>query len=178
MPATSLSEVKNIAPAVERAIAAAFASVGGKPVIPRSQEDDDDIFIIPNFNCGPSADHFFKRPDGHFDDDLFKDCTIEWNLSVPRLPDGRMPLETLASTYDLFSQELTRIKLAMDPSRWDFINGQLPFHKLTRIRPRGEQKGFEQESGSDGATIRFACWVGILPEAWPTDLNAYKTLTL
>lgn len=175
MPAKSLPEIKNMAPAVERALFAAFESVGGKPVIPRSREDNDEVHIIPNFNLGPAQGHVHRRPDGQYDYDLFQDCTIEWEMSVPRMPG--MSAETLVATYDLFSQELTRISLSLDPARWEFINGKLPFHKLTRIIPRGFQKGLDAERGEDRATSRWACWLGILPDAWPTDLNAYRDVT-
>jgi hypothetical protein len=176
MPATKLSEIKNIAEAVERALGATHAALGGKPTLPRSDEDNDELWTIANFNLGPAADHRFKRPDGEFDYDMYRDCVIEWELFVPRV--GALTRETFAATYTLLAQEVTRIRLAMDPARWGAINAQLAHHHLTKLVPLGTVQGFDSDRGEDRATVRFGCWVGIKPDAWPTDLTAYTNPTL
>lgn len=176
MPATKLSAVKNISEAIERALCAQHAALGGVAVIPRSNEDDDDVFIVPNFQLGPASGHRYKRPDGEWDYDLFQDCIIEWELSVPRLE--HFNRATMAATYTLFAQEVTRLRLAMDPSQWDALNARLPYHALSKLVPAGTTQGFDAERGEDRATVRFSCWVGILPTAWPTDPTAYTNPTL
>jgi hypothetical protein len=173
MPATKLSEIKNAAKAVEIALARAHASAGGKPVLPRSAEDNDDVWILPGFHLGPASGHRHKRPDGQWDFDLFRDCMIEFELSVPRV--ATTPKATIVATYELFDQEITRIALALDPARWGAINALLPYHALTKLVPAGITQGFDAERGEDRATLRYACWLGVRPEAWPTDLSAYST---
>lgn len=176
--ATKLSEVKNIAEAVERALVAQHAALGGTASIPRSTEDLDEVFIIPNFSLGAASGHRYQRPDGVWDYDLYQDCLIEWELSIPRIRDERTPAEVLAATYTLFAQECTRLRLAMDPAQWPALNARLPYHHLTKLVPGPTTQGFNADRGEDIATIRFACWVGILPTAWPTDLTAYTNPTL
>lgn len=176
MPATQLSEIKNIDEAIERALCAQHAALGGTPSVPRSDEDGDDLFIVPNFTLGAASGHRYKRPDGEYDYDLYQDCVIEWELSVPRL--AAFTPATFAATYTLLAQELTRLRLAMDPARWAALNGRLPYHHLTKLVPAGGSKGFNADRGEDMATLRFTCWVGIKPDAWPTDLVAYSDPTL
>lgn len=178
MPATKLSEVKNIAEAVERALVAQHQALGGAPSLPHSTDDNADLFIVPNFNLGPASGHRYRRPDGEWDYDLYQDCVIEWELSVPRLADARTPIETLAATYSLFAQECTRLRLAMDPAQWAGLNTRLPYHHLTKLIPGATTQGFNADRGEDMATIRWSCWVGILPTAWPTDAAAYTNPTL
>ncbi len=172
MPATKLSEVKNIAEAVERALCAQHAALGGAPAIPRSTEDNDEVFIVPNFNLGPASGHIYRRPDGVWDYDMYRDCVIEWELSVPRL-NSFSPI-TLAATYTLFSHECTRLRLAMDPARWAALNARLAYHHLTKLIPGATTQGFSAERGEDVATIRWLCTCSIKPDAWPTDLTAYS----
>lgn len=172
MPATTLAEIKNIAEAVERALCRVHETVGGAAVVPRSSGDNDDVFIVPNFSLGPATGHLYKRPDGKWDHDIFEDCLIEWELHVPRI--GSWTHETFTATYTLFAQECTRIRLAMDPARWDALNAELPWHHLTRLVPAGTTQGFDSDRGEDRATVRFRCMVGIRPDAWPVAGAAYN----
>jgi hypothetical protein len=176
MPATKLSEIKNLAEAIERGLSAQHQALGGAPMLPRSDEDNDDLFIVPNLTVGPASGHRYKRPDGEWDYDLFQDCVIEWELSVPRL--STFTRETFAATYTLLAQEITRLRLAMDPAQWAALNARLPYHHLTKLVPAGSTQGYNAERGEDMATLRFRCWAGILPTAWPTDLTAYTNPTL
>ena len=101
MPATQLSEIKNIDEAIERALCAQHAALGGTPSVPRSDEDGDDLFIVPNFTLGAASGHRYKRPDGEYDYDLYQDCVIEWELSVPRL--AAFTPATFAVTTDMWA---------------------------------------------------------------------------
>lgn len=176
MPATRLSEIKAFAPAVEAALGHVFELVGGAPVLPRSEEDAPELRITPQFTLGPATGHRYRRPDGRFDYDLFADCVIEWELSVPRIS-GAAPA-TLAATYTLFDQELARIALAMEPYRWAALNARLPYHAVSKIAPAGITTGFDAARAEDRASARYTCWLGIRPTAWPTSAEAYATLTL
>lgn len=175
--ATTLPEIKNYAEAAERALFKAHESVGGRPTMPRSDLDNDELWIICNFNRGPASDHRYRRPDGNWDRDTFRDCVIEWELSVPRIRES-WNRETFVATYSLFAQEATRIELAMDISRWEFLNAQLPFHHFTKLIPMGTVQGFDPSKGQDVATVRFGCWFAVKPDAWPLDPLAYTNPTL
>lgn len=176
MPAaTRLSEIKSFSDAVDHALTLQHAAVGGAPTLPRSDGDNDDLFIIPNFTLAPASSHLFRRPDGHWDHDMFPDCIIEWELSVKRL--SSFDHATFAATYTLLSQEVTRILLAMDPMYLGTINANLPYHHLTRLQPRGATQGFNSDRGEDMATVRFSCCLGIKPYAWPPAGEAYTNPT-
>lgn len=166
MPAaTHLAEVKNAQKAVEIALARAFAAVGGVPLLPRAEEDAEDLWILPTFTLGPASGHRYRRPDGVWDFDLFRDCVIAFELSCPRV--SAQPPATVAATYRLFDQEVTRVALALDPCRWAYLDEQLPYHALTALVPAGVVQGFDAERMEDRASVRYRCWLGVRPGAWP-----------
>lgn len=176
MPASNLVLIKNVADPVERALVAAFVAVGGSTILARSKADADEVWISPAFTLGPATGHLYKRPDGNWDYDLFSDCQIEWQGECLRHPET--PHEVVAGTYSLFTREMARIALAMDPSRWAAINAELPYHKLTKLIPAGESKGFDAERGQDRFTLRYTCHLGVRPDAWPAAGAGYTQITI
>lgn len=172
MPATRLSEIKNLSELVERALAAVHADVGGAAVLPRATEDHGDVLVYAIFNLGPATGHRYKRPDGQWDYDAFEQCVIEWHIAAPRLV-AQIEGPALAAVYTVLAREVARVHLAMDPARWDALNARLAHHHLTKLVPQGHVLGFDGDRREDTAVVRYGCTAWVKPDAWPVDLTAY-----
>ena len=90
--------------------------------------------------------------------------TLTLEVSVSR-DTARLPTD--GGTAGFLSQCRGRIRAAMMMSQWPFNDTNLPYYRVSEIRPMGTTTGFEQARNVDLVSMKFGVTFAIQPTAWP-----------
>lgn len=167
--ATNISQLRAADDAADTAIAAQLVAYGVPAHRPRATEDVPDIYAFPIFTLGLAA-HFHRTPIGGLEYDIWENCVVSIELFAPRVNNDPV---ILAGVYDTLGGIAVRVRHAMAPDRLDELNGRLPFHHITRLRPQPDVRGYDDERKLDRHELRYLCSIGVIKDCWPTDPAAY-----
>lgn len=90
--------------------------------------------------------------------------TLELRAEVPR-DTARSPTADVPS---FLAQLRGMIRAAFMRSQWPFQDSNLPYYRVSDIRPTGTIDGFDQVRNTDSVALRFQVTFAIQPTAWPT----------
>lgn len=140
-----LSQAKSKLPLLETAIA---LDVG--PAI-------DELTQIPSPTSWPAdqapPQEYFRYP-----------ATLGLEVNVPRDDNGA----TLPGVTTLLSQIRGQIRAAFMRVVFPFNDSNLPYLRVSDIRPAGSLTAWRRETNVDFTSLRFAITFSIQPSAWPT----------
>ncbi len=88
------------------------------------------------------------------------ELTVEVNRDT-----ARSPAEGVAN---FLAAIRGKVRGAFMRSQWPFQDSNLPYYRVSDIRPAGSVTGFDQTRNSDTSTLRFAVTFAIQPTAWPS----------
>ncbi len=129
------------------------------------------------FDLGPAIEGEFAQlkkpaswPDGMAPPQEYRryNATLEFRVQVPR--DDREP--TIAGVDSMLSQVRGKLREVMMQCVRPFNEINLPYYKVSRIRPDGASSGESKDANADRAFIRFALTFEIRPSAWPAWVEA------
>ena len=73
-----------------------------------------------------------------------------------------------AGVTSFLAQVRGMIRATFMKSQWPFYNTNLPYYRVSDIRPNGTTSGFDKERNVDTVILRFAITFAIQPSAWPS----------
>ncbi len=123
-----------------------------------------------DFQCGEAIDNltFLPLASGQttpVEQEYFRYTgTLELTVEVPR-DTARAPTDAVSSFLD---QIRGLVRAAFTRSQWPFQDSNLPYYRVSDIRPMGTTTGFNQVRNTDEVSLRFLITFAIQPTAWPT----------
>jgi hypothetical protein len=125
------------------------------------------------FDAGAALDEltFIPKPPGWPADQappqeyFHYDGTLEFRISVPRDRNEDNVPNPLVPTMMGYCRARLRnyFRLCVAP----FNATNLPYYRVSSIRPTGSQHGYESARNLDFQNVRFAVRFAIIPDAWP-----------
>jgi len=137
--------------------------------------DDDELPVLNvgvSFDIGPAIEGEFAQlakptnwPVGMAPpQEYFRyNGALEFRIDVPR--DEREPTTTGVDT--MLSQLRGKLREVMMQSVRPFTEVNLPYYKVSRIRPDGASSGESEQRNADRALLRYAITFEIRKDAWP-----------
>lgn len=154
----------------EIAAQAVVVSAGLVAYIQAVQSRMDLVYAGISFDAGAALDELIEtpKPAGWGDDPppqeyFHYDGTLDFRVSVPR-DKNQAPnpdVESLMSFYRARIRNFFRLSC----SPFTAIN--LPYYRVSSIRPQGGSHGYEAQRNLDFQNMRFAVRWQIAPDAWP-----------
>jgi hypothetical protein len=92
------------------------------------------------------------------------DATLEFRAEVPRDD----PAPTIEGVSSKLGEIRGKLREEMMQCVRPFTETNLPYYKVSRIRPAGSSYGENQQRNTDVAFIRYTLRLEIRPDAWPT----------
>lgn len=93
------------------------------------------------------------------------DAMLELALEVPR--DENDPTNPSPTVATLFAEIRGMIRNTFMQTCMPFDATNLPYYRVSRIKPMGCSTGFDRAMNQDFCRLRFAIRFAILPDAWP-----------
>lgn len=93
---------------------------------------------------------------------------LEFRVQVPR--DGETP--TIADLDNLMGQFRGQIRSAMMLCVMPFTDANLPWLRVSDIRPNGTSTGWDRDLNTDYCALRFTITFAIQPTAWPAWIES------
>ena len=169
MAAPTLAALLDFESAFEKAAQAILSTSGINGYISQQNEKVALVSTSLSFDTGPAIDELTILPlGGRSAQDLqdFFRYTGELTLEISVNRDtAQTPAD--AGTSGFLSQCRGRIRGAFMQSQWPFNDTNLPFYRVSEIRPAGTVTGFDQTRNADLVSIKFAITFAIQPTAWP-----------
>lgn len=170
MAARNLSELFDFEGAFERAAQTILTDAGINSFI--SQQNEKIPVINTQLFCdvGPAIDELTILPLGgqtsQQQQDYFRyTAGLTLQIEVPR--DTSLP-PNQAGVNSFLAQCRALVRAAFMMSQWPFRDTNLPFCRVSDIRPNGTVTGFNQQRNVDSTTLRFQITFAIQPTAWPS----------
>lgn len=168
MPAPSLAALLDFESQFESAAQAILASSGINAFISQHEAKLPPIATGISFDVGSAFDELTILPLGgqtvQQQQDFFRyqgSLTVEVSVSRDTSPD---PANGAAS---FLGQVRALVRAAFMQSQWPFQDSNLPWLRVSQIRPDGTTSGFQQVRNVDIVSLRFAVDYAIQPSAWP-----------
>ncbi len=170
MAAPSLAALLDFESAFETAAKTLLATSGINAFISQQAEKLPLINTGISFDLGAAYDELTILPQGgrsaRDQQDFFRyTASLEFMVSVNR-DTNRDPTQAGADSF--LGQIRGLIRGAMMQSQWPFRDSNLPYYRVSQIRPNGTSTGYEQERNVDLVTLRFQIDFAIQPAAWPS----------
>lgn len=89
--------------------------------------------------------------------------TLELEVQVNR-DTARSPVDEVGT---FLAQVRGLVRAAFLQSQWPFQDSNLPYYRVSAIRPTGTITGYDQPRNSDVVSLRFEITFAIQPTAWP-----------
>jgi hypothetical protein len=121
----------------------------------------DELTQIPapsNWPNGQAAPQEYFRYTGN----------LEFRVEVPRDASAA----TITGLDALLSQIRGQIRAAMMRCVMPFTQTNLPYYRVSDIRPNGTATGYEAQRNIDFCSVRFVITWAIQPEAWPAWIES------
>ncbi len=171
MPATNLPELFDFEGQFETAAQAILAASGIAAYISEQAVKLPLLNTGVGFDVGPAIDQltFLTKPtnwpaDREPPQEYFRYTgLLEFRVEVPRDQNGA----TLPGVDTLLRQVRGQIRSAMMLCVAPFNATNLPFYRVSDIRPNGTTTGYEAVRNIDFCSLRFAVTWAILSTAWP-----------
>lgn len=170
-PAPSLTALLDFETQFEAATQAILETSGIAAYVSEQQQKLPLIHTGINFECGPAIDQLTFLPLGgqptQVQQEFFRyQGTLEFMISVNR----DTPREgTDAGSTTFLTQCRGRIRAAFLQSQWPFDDTNLPYYRVSEIRPNGAASlTGDGALNTDIISLRFLVTFAIQPGAWPT----------
>jgi hypothetical protein len=123
------------------------------------------------FDTGPALDQLTILPIGgqspnRFEQEFFR-YTGTLTLEVTSNRDTAQQPTDLGVVTTFQAQLRGRVRAAFMQSQWPFQDGNLPFYRVSEIRPAGTTTGFDPARNLDTVRLAFVVTFAIQPTAWP-----------
>ena len=170
MPATSLTQLFDCEGQFEAAAQAVLATSGVNAFISQSTKQLPLINTGVNFDLGPALDELTFLPQGgqsgtSSEQEYFRYTgTLELRVEVNR-DTAKQPIDGAVS---FLATVRALVRGAFMRSQWPFDDTNLPFYRVSDIRPNGSTDGFDVVRNVDMSALRFEVTFAIQPTAWPT----------
>lgn len=170
MAAASLAALLDFESAFEAAAQAILTSSGINAYVSQQAQKLPPISTRLSFDTGPAYDELTLLPQGgqasQQEQDFFRYTgvlNIEISVSRDQAPDPNQ-----SGALNFLGQLRGLVRATFMQSQWPFQDSNLPYYRVSQIRPDGTSTGFEQKRNVDLVTMRFAVDFSIQPTAWPS----------
>lgn len=169
MAAPSLAALYDFESAFESAAQAVLQTSGINAFVSQQQAKLPIIYTGISFNVGAAYDELTILPIGgraarDLQDYFRYSGGLELEISVTR-DQAKDPDQAGALSFLGQVRGLARGAFMM--SQWPFNDVNLPYYRVSNIRPDGTNNGFDVRRNVDLVTLRFAVDFAIQPTAWP-----------
>ncbi len=170
MAAPSLAALLNFEDQFEDAAQAILESAGVVSFVSQSKDKLPLINTGVGFECGAALDQltFLPLASGQTqpsEQEYFRYVgNLELRIEVNRDTE-RAPLE---STYNFLGTIRGLVRGSFLYSQWPFDDTNLPWLRVSDLRPNGSSTGFEAARNIDSFIQRYQVTFAINPAAWPT----------
>lgn len=171
MAAPSLAALLDFESQFETAAQAILADAGIYAVISQQNEKTPGIFTGVGFDTGPALDQltFLPLASGQtpppYQEYFRYTGSLELEVAVPR-DSVRQPTEDGVDSF--LGQVRGLIRGTFLRAIWPFDDTNLPYLRVSDIRPNGTTTGFDQPQNRDTVLLRFLITFAIQPTAWPS----------
>ncbi len=170
MAAPNLSALLDFEGQFESAAQAILQSSGINAFVSQNAAQLPLINAGVNFDLGAALDELTILPKGGqaaaTEQDFFRYTgNLVIQMSVDR-DTSRQPDQSGVQTF--LAQARALIRAAFMQSQWPFDDTNLPYCRVSQIRPMGTTSGYNQPRNCDLISLRFEITFAIQPSAWPT----------
>ena len=170
MAAPNLAALYDFEGQFETAVQAILEANGILAFLERTQEKIPLINTGIAFTVGPAIDELTPLPiasgQTEPEQEYFRyNATLQLDVEVPRDNPNSPKLPGVDS---VLAESRALIRSILMRSQWAFRDSNLPYYRVSDIRPGGTFITFDQARNTDTSSLQFAVTFAIQPTAWPT----------
>lgn len=171
MPATNLPELFDFEGQFETATQAILVATGIAAYISQQAEKMPELNTGIALDVNPAIDELTQIPSPSnwpagqaAPQEYFRyTASLELRIEVARDQNGA----SVAGLDTMLSQVRGQIRAAMMRCVMPFTDANLPYYRVSDIKPNGTTTGFEAVRNTDFCSLRFVITFAIQPTAWP-----------